>query len=167
MIAVILLASPAVPAFSAVTEMSLNVGLTGSTSELQLVNNGEFDARFQIGASAAFTMIFDNGPGLSISLATENNFNPITLGVAYSHKIDVRNADLDILLSVGPTFDLGGNFAMGIDAMCDLLIDLTSSVFVDLGVGLRMDVFEVVNDRVNTEFNMAIPLPNVGIGVRF
>ena len=56
---------------------------------------------------------------------------------------------------------------MGIDAMCDLLIDLTSSVYVDLGVGLQMDVFKIVNDKINTEFNMTIPLPSVGIGVKF
>ena len=91
----------------------------------------------------------------------------IVLGAFYAHKIDVRNSNLGILLSVGPTFNLGGNFAMGIDAMCDLLIDLTSSVYVDLGVGLQMDVFEIVNDKIDTSFNMTIPLPSVGIGVKF
>ena len=120
----------------------------------------------QIEASADFAMIFDNGPGFDVSITT-NFQSDIELGAFYAHKIDVRNSNLGILLSVGPTFNLGGNFAMGIDAMCDLLIDLTSSVYVDLGVGLQMDVFEIVNDKIDTSFNMTIPLPSVGIGVKF
>ena len=161
-----LLLCAAVPAFSSFTDTMLNVGLTGSTSELTLFNNSEFDAKFDIEASADFAMIFDNGPGFDVSITTDFQSN-IVLGAFYAHKIDVRNSNLDILLSAGPTFNLGGNFAMGIDAMCDLLIDLTSSVYVDLGVGLQMDVFKIVNDKINTEFNMTIPLPSVGIGVKF
>lgn len=161
-----LLLCAAVPAFSSVTDTMLNVGLTGSTSELTLFRNSEFDAKFDIEASADFTMIFDNGPGFDVSITTDFQ-SDIELGAFYAHKIDVRNSNLGILLSVGPTFNLGGNFAMGIDAMCDLLIDLTSSVYVDLGVGLQMDVFEIVNDKIDTSFNMTIPLPSVGIGVKF
>ena len=166
LIVLALLLCAAVPAFSSVTDTMLNVTLTGSKSELTLFNKSEFDARFEIEASADFAMIFDNGPGFDISITTDFQ-SDIELGAFYAHKIDVRNSNLDILLSAGPTFNLGGNFAMGIDAMCDLLIDLTSSVYVDLGVGLQMSVFEVVNDKINTEFNMTMPLPSVGIGVRF
>ena len=143
-----LLLCAAVPAFSSVTDTMLNVGLTGSTSELTLFRNSEFDAKFDIEASADFAMIFDNGPGFDVSITTDFQSN-IVLGAFYAHKIDVRNSNL------------------GIDAMCDLLIDLTSSVYVDLGVGLQMDVFEIVNDKIDTSFNMTIPLPSVGIGVKF
>ena len=45
-----LLLCAAVPAFSSVTDTMLNVGLTGSTSELTLFRNSEFDAKFDIEA---------------------------------------------------------------------------------------------------------------------
>lgn len=41
-----LLLCAAVPAFSSVTDTMLNVGLTGSTSELTLFRNSEFDPEF-------------------------------------------------------------------------------------------------------------------------
>lgn len=162
-----LLIAVAVPSFAAVNDMMLNVGLTSSASNFQLVTNGEWSGNFEFKADADFAMIFDHGVGFDIGLATER-FSNLVIGAYFAYLVDVNSTDLDIMLSIGPTFEIASNsFNIGVDAMCDLLIDITNSVYVDLGVGLQMDVAQIGEHSTSSSFNMSMPLPSVGIGFKF
>lgn len=163
-----LLIAVAVPSFAAVNDMMFNVGLTTSESTFDLFKNGQWDPSFTIGADADFAMIFDHGVGFDVAIRTERNFSDLTIGAYFAYMIDVNSTDLDIMLSIGPTFEIASNsFNIGVDAMCDLLIDITNSIYVDLGIGVQMDIVEFRDSGTESSFNMSMPLPSVGIGFKF
>ena len=143
-----LLIAVAVPSFAAVNDMMFNVGLTTSESTFDLFQNGQWNPRFTIGADADFAMIFDHGVGFDVAVRTESNFQDLTIGAYFAYMIDVNSTDLDIMLTVGPTMQLVGTFAIGLDAMV-------------------MDIVEFRDSGADSSFNMSMPLPSVGIGFKF
>ncbi len=162
----VLLIAIAVPSFAAVTDMMANFTLTNSTSSMDITTANDVQFKFNIDLAADFNMIFDNGPGFDVALITEQNFNTIELGAYYAHKIDVNN-DFDLIIMAGPRFKLASNFAVGVDCKVNFLIDMTPSCYISLGTGVLIDIVEFRNGDADTNVSFSIPLPSVGIGVRF
>lgn len=67
----------------------------------------------------------------------------------------------------GPRFKLASNFAVGVDCKVNFLIDMTPSCYISLGTGVLIDIVEFRNGDADTNVSFSIPLPSVGIGVRF
>ena len=156
-----------VPSFAAVTDMMVNIGLMNTSSVLSIEPEKDKVFDFNIDLQADFNLIFDNGPGVDISLTALQNFNELELGVYYSHMIDVRN-NFDIIVSVGPSFQLMNDFAIGVDAKVNFLIDITDSFYVNIGTGALMDIVSFPkNADPDVNFTVEIPLPSVALGLRF
>lgn len=163
----LLLVSLAVPAFADVTDMMVNVGLQNSSSVLTLETEPDMEFSFDLNLQADFNLIIDNGPGVDLALTAEQNFSNLELGVYYSHLIDVRN-NFDMILSVGPSFTLMSEFAIGVDFKVNFLIDITDSFYVNVGTGVFMDVVSFPKNgdpEVNVAFEF--PLPSVALGFKF
>ena len=135
----ILMVCVIVPSFAAVTDTMLNVGLQNTSSVMTIDPDKDKPFDFKLDLQADFNMIFNNGPGFDVSLMAEQNFNELELGVYYAHKIDVNN-DFEIIVMAGPTFQLMGDFGIGMDVKCNFLFDLSSSVYFNIGTGVLMDI---------------------------
>ena len=155
-----------VPSFAAVTDTMLNVGLQNTSSVMTIDPDKDKPFDFKLDLQADFNMIFNNGPGFDVSLMAEQNFNELELGVYYAHKIDVNN-DFEIIVMAGPTFQLMGDFGIGMDVKCNFLFDLSSSVYFNIGTGVLMDIVTFPKSGTDVHFVMEIPLPSVGVGIRF
>ena len=162
----ILMVCVIVPSFAAVTDTMLNVGLQNTSSVMTIDPDKDKPFDFKLDLQADFNMIFNNGPGFDVSLMAEQNFNELELGVYYAHKIDVNN-DFEIIVMAGPTFQLMGDFGIGMDVKCNFLFDLSSSVYFNIGTGILMDIVTFPKSGTDVHFVMEIPLPSVGVGIRF
>ena len=163
-----LLACIALPSFAAVTDTMFNIGLQNTSSVMTIDPEAKGDVfKFELSLQADFNMIFDDGPGFDVALTAEQNFSSLELGVYYAHKVDVKD-NFDIVVMAGPTFQLTGDFAIGVDVKVNFLIDITKDFYVNVGTGALMDIVEFPKDADPvTHFAIEIPLPSVALGLRF
>lgn len=171
----LLLALLVVPAFAS-ADMFFTLGVQNSnlTLNMNFPENGSMTTEFDMQALAEFSSIFNKGYGVKALFLTDfqQGFQ-IGASFAYSNNI---SSNVSYILSVGPTFSFGGmslsdkaggKFAIGANLDAAFQFYLTNKMYVDVATGVMMDIVSFENGKAETNINLFIPLPRVGLGWKF
>ena len=140
---------------------------TTASIEFNKTRGSSVNTQFLFNINAELDMNFKKGHGMVVEVnpyATGGSVQ-FGVGVGYAYETWIAN-NVSLLASVGPRFDFGsGGVGFEIFAAVDFDIHVTSSLFVRVGTGVRMDFGTFSN--FGDSFNITIPLPAVAVGWRF